>query len=114
MSCVPQYDICRKRGDTRSMLFRLRTNGVPEPITGDTLLLTVNRDKEPADTTNQLFQLTAVHVDDAGGLFSFTPADNQPVDPGVYYYDIEWLENVSNQKLTVLEGKYTVEQDRTK
>ena len=114
MSCTPQFEICRKRGDTKTMTFRLKVNGVVQDITDDTFLLTVNRDKEPADTTNQLFQLAGTIVSASGGLFSFQPADDQPVDPGSYFYDIQWLEDVANEKLTILAGKYVVEQDITK
>ena len=112
MSCVPQFDVCRKRGDTFAEVFQLKVNGAAQDITGDTLLLTVNRDREPADTVNQLFQLTGTHVDDAAGIFSFSPSAVQPVDPGTYYYDVQWDDGV--QKRTILQGKWTVEQDITK
>lgn len=111
MSCTPRYDICRKRGDTKAMVFRLLVNGAAQDIVGDTLLLTVNRDEAPADTTNQLFQLTAAHVSDPGGIFSFSPGAGDPAEPGNYFYDIQWDDG---SLLTILAGKYTVEQDITK
>lgn len=110
MSCVPQHDICRKRGDTYAETFQLKINGVAQDITGDTLLLTVNRDEAPADTTNQLFQLTATHV--AFGIFAFAPSAVQPADPGSYFYDIQWSDG--GVLRTILRGKYIVEQDITK
>jgi hypothetical protein len=109
---VTEYDVCRKRGDTFAELFQLKVNGAAQDITGDDILLTVNSDRYPADTTNELFQVIATHVDDANGIFSVAPGAGQPADPGTYYYDIQWDDG--SQIRTILQGKWTVEQDITK
>lgn len=113
MSCVPEHDICRARGDTHAEVFQLKVNGVAADITGDTLLLTVDPSDAPPDASNNLFQLTATLVTPASGIFSFAPSALQAdQEPAEYFYDIQWDNGA--EKRTILRGKFTFVQDITK
>lgn len=113
MACVAEYNVCRRRGDTHAEVFQLKLNGVAHDITGDSFLLSVATIPDPPDDTTELFQLVGTLVTPATGIFSFAPAANQPVDPGVYFYDIQWTDS-GGEIRTVLVGTWTVEQDITK
>ena len=115
MSCVPEYEICRTRGDTKAELFQLKVNGVAVDISGDSFMLTVDPAPDPPDNTTKLFDIAGVLVTPASGIFSFAPSTIQPTTPGDYYYDIQWTDSSDSSRVkTILKGKYTVEQDITK
>jgi hypothetical protein len=123
---IPEYDICRKRGDSHHEFFQLQIDGVGHDITGDNIDVAVNSEAAPTDTTNQLFLLTSTPaagvVIPAGttGLFNFGPsqaqADAANYAPGTYYYDVQWTDDPGGaaEKRTILKGKWVIEQDVTK
>lgn len=127
MSCedIPEYDICRKRGDTYQQTFQLLVDGVGHDITGDQLDLAVNSEENPSDTSNQLFLLSTTTTGitiPAGttGLFTIeTPAaiaDAVNYVPGTYYYDLQWTDDPGGtpRERTIMRGKWIIVQDITK
>jgi hypothetical protein len=125
MSCedIPEYDICRKRGDTYAQTFQFLVDGTGHDITGDTLELAVNSEENPTDTTNQLFLMTTsggspelVILGSADGTFTVAPnATNADQTPATYYYDLQWTDTVgTGEKRTIMRGKWIVVQDITK
>ena len=101
--CVPEFDICRPRGDSFLHSFQIKRNGVVVDITGDRIWVAVNTNKEPSGSTDpapgQLLVLkttpgTGVTLSDpTNGVFDFGPskaqADAATYLPGTYYYDVE-------------------------
>jgi len=106
----------RKRGDTyaNELTLSRRSNGQLLDITGYTFKLTLNREKNPKDTTKQVYQIAGTILDATNGVVEFAPtAEQADQDPGVYWYDVEMID-ASGRKRTILEGKYTFTQDITK
>jgi len=117
MSCNATLDLCRKRGDTFADVFQVKINGVAVNVTGDTFLLTVDPEPEPATAANNLFQLVGILVTPASGIISFAPSALQADQtPDTYFYDIEWTRTGSGagEVITILSGAYAFNQDITK
>jgi hypothetical protein len=101
------FDICWARGDNDPKTFTLRdAAGNPLNISTWTLSMAVNTDKDPTNTTNQIFQVAGVFVTDGtDGQVSFTPPalslDNV-VAPGQAFYDIN---RVTPSVKTLVKGK---------
>lgn len=106
-------DITVKRGDTRRHIFTINDNGSPVDISAWTLFsLAVNSERNPTDTSNEIGTITgALITDGTDGRVGFTPTGLWPV--GNYYYDAQALD-ANGEKITFVEGKYTIEQDRNK
>lgn len=104
----------RYRGDTApdSITVTYRSGTVID-LTGCTLLLTVNSELNPADATNQTFQLTGTSPSPETGVVLFYPNSTQADHVGVYYYDIQ-LTDASGYKRTVAKDTYLFIQDITK
>lgn len=108
-------DIERKRGDDYADVFTLssKKTKLPINITGYSFLLTVDPDKAPVDSTNNLFKLTGEIIDAAGGKVGFAPTAVQADRIGSFYYDVQMID-ASGKKRTIAEGKYKFIQDITK
>ena len=106
-------DIERKRGDTRRLVFVIKSGGVAVDISGWTLFkLTVDPSKAPADDTTKLEQMTgAITSGGTDGRVHFIPAGS--IAAGKFFYDCQATDG-NGEKVTFAEGKYTVTQDITK
>ena len=121
MTCAIAVDTCttpiininRKRGDTRAMVFVIQIDSVNIDISLWTnFLLTVTTDKAPTDDTTKVEQLTGTFVTDGtDSKIAFIP--DGLLDVGTYYYDVQAIDPAGG-KLTLVEGKYKLAQDRTK
>ncbi len=107
--------ICRVRGDTYPIQFALKdTSGGAINITGFTFLLTVDPSDAPVDAVNNLFQLTGVIDDGAGGLMSMTlSTGDADQTPGDFFYDLEQTDTGGAIR-TISNGGWQVIQDITK
>lgn len=108
-------DITRVRGDTAKIRRRItvEATGLPVDITGCSFLLTVDPEKKPLTSTNNLFQLTGTIVDALDGVVAFPITATQADEIGKYYYDIQ-MTNPDAELLTIDSGKFTFTQDITK
>lgn len=108
--------ITRYRGDTAPDEITITdAAGNPRDLTGFTLFLTVNEERDPVDVSNQLFQMEGVVQSPAtAGVVRFTPTAAQADQtPGVYFYDVEY-EDPSGFVKTLVKDIYIFEQDITK
>jgi hypothetical protein len=115
---TPVIDITYKRGDSRPLVFVLsdKNTGTALDLTGYTApVLAVNSEAAPTDVTNELFKVTGViDATPTTGRISFTPTTtNSDQTPGTYFYDAQVLD-ASGNKLTFVEGKFKITQDRAK
>lgn len=108
-------DITRKRGDTYADVFTIKSaaTGTAIDLTGYTFVLTVDPDKAPVDSANNLYQLTGVLTDAANGTVEFAPTAIQANQVGTFYYDVQMLDPLG-RKRTITGGKYKYEQDISK
>ena len=85
---------------------------LPIDLTGATLTMTVNTEKDPVNTDNQLFQLVGVLADDpTTGIVYFTPtAENTDQPRGTYWYDIS-MSIGAVSKRTVKKNKFIILMD---
>ncbi len=106
-------DITRHRGDTRRIQRTVKIDGVATNITGWTFMLTINREEDPDDTSEEVAQIAGVIVVAGDGTVKFTPnlADVDWV--GVYFYDIEAVD-ADGGVSTLDKGRWTHPQDITK
>lgn len=112
MSLPKNLAIYRKRGDTKPFRFTIKDdNGVDQPLSGYSFLLSVNAEKYPADTSQQAFSITATN--DADGNFSFAPSVSNVNIVGTYYYDVQ-MTTQAGLIYTLYEGKMKFTQDITK
>ncbi len=83
--------ICWGRGDSNAKGFvRQDSDGIAIDVSGFSFKLTVNSEKDPADTTNQQFTIAGVLVDAVNGQISFAPSiTDTDITPDTYFYDIE-------------------------
>ena len=107
--------ITRSRGDTVADKVTVTDSaGVVVNIAGFSFLLTVNKLKEPTDTSQQLFQVTGTITDAPNGKVEFSPTALQTNQtPGKYYYDVQMTDGAGKIQ-TILFGRYTIRQDITK
>lgn len=109
-------DIERKRGDTYADEFTVtsETTGAAIDITGYTFLLTVDPSKAPANADANLYSLTGVITNAAGGVVEFAPSAVQADQtPGDYWYDVQ-MTDTSSRIRTIASGQYKYVQDITK
>jgi len=110
---VPQINIVRKRGDTKSINLTLTdSDGAVLPITGFTFTLSVTNLKEP-ESADYVFQSTGTITDGPNGKVSFPISVGDSDNTGDFYYDVEMVDGASEIS-TVLEGTFTMSQDRGK
>ena len=125
MSCPKGPDICYVRGDTATLTLNFTRSGSPENLTGFTSwLLTVNASDEPADVSEQQFQLDGVFATDGSdGAVDFLPQGvdenarrtaSEAYTPGDFFYDVQ-ADDASGRRVTLLlGGKFEVKQDINK
>jgi hypothetical protein len=107
--------ITRRRGDTYRIRieFSVLRTGEPLPLDG-TFRLVVTRQSAPADDDVPVMELPGSIVGDAGdGVLDFemTAADADNV--GEFYFEVENLTSAGDVR-TILEGPFTMTQDRAK
>lgn len=113
---VGTYCLTYKRGDSFQSRFNIveADGATAQDITGWSYILTVNTEKNPADTTNQQFQVTGVIEDAPGGVVGFSPtAVNTDITPGKYWYDIQQTDGAGGIR-TIVKDRFIIEQDITK
>lgn len=105
----------RRRGDTYANVVTIKSSdGNPVNLTGYTIVMTVDRRREPTDNTTMVFQITGVLTEPTLGRVSFTPTSlNAATAAGTYYYDIQLTSGTGVIK-TAGAGKYVFKQDITK
>lgn len=114
MAVPTKIKIERKRGDTKRMVFRIKDQETGDAIditSWTSFLLTVDPAFNPADDTDNLFQIIGAIIDGPTGRVGFTPAGTTA--PGNYYYDAQALDD-NTEKVTFAEGEYILIQDITK
>jgi len=107
-------DITIKRGDTRRHIFTIKdADGNVVDISGwSSFTLAVTSDKDPVNTDNEMGVIAgALITDGTDGRVGFTPTGNW--DVGKYFYDAQAIDS-NSEKITFVEGKYTIDQDRNK
>ncbi len=113
MAITTILNILRQRGDTLPFNFEVDEDGSDKDITGITFLMTIDPSPAPANSANNLFQLTESILVALEGKFQFTPsAANMDQLPDTYYYDVQMTEGAAIS--TIVKGKFTIEQDITK
>jgi len=108
-------NIVRKRGDTCAIQreIKSKSTGAAIDISGYSFLLTVNSEKEPANSDNQIFQVSGTITSALSGLVDFFPSVSDASNVGDYFYDIQ-LTDAGGKKRTIESGRYRVSQDITK
>lgn len=106
-------DIIRKRGDTRRIQKTVRENGVAIDISGWTFTLTINREEDPSDASEEVAQLIGVIVVAGDGTVKFTPTLTDVDWVGTYFYDIEAID-ADGGVSTLDKGRWVNTQDITK
>ena len=81
-------DITRRRGDTKSIIFRFVVDGVAMILDGCTFIMTVDPEKSPENATNNILQLTGIALTDGKVEFALTE-EQANILPGSYYYDVQ-------------------------
>jgi glycine cleavage system H lipoate-binding protein len=112
---VATINIERYRGDTIPDQFTIKDSaGVAVNITGYSFLLTVNSEKSPTDTTNQLYELTGIITDALNGKVEFAPSAVQADQtPAGYFFNVQ-MTDAASAITTIVVGKYKYIQDITK
>ena len=99
------YTICWARGDDDPRDFTLSDANGPIDISTWTMSMAVNTDKNPTNTTNEIFSVVGTFVTDGtDGQIRFTPPANtldNVTAPGKAFYDINRL---TPSKKTILKG----------
>jgi hypothetical protein len=109
--------LCWARGDNDPKTFTIRDGqGVAIDISGWTLSMAVNSDKDPLNTINEIFSVAGVFVTDGtDGRISFTPPANSLDNVGageVAFYDINRL-TPSIKTLVKGQVKFLMDIDKT-
>ena len=115
MTAVPsQITIERVRGDTYPFVLSIQdAAGAPIDVTGFSFLLTVDPSDEPADATNNLFQLVGAIIDAANGKVQFTPTTLDADHVGEFFHDVQQTDGTGAIR-TIAKGPYNLSQDITK
>jgi hypothetical protein len=106
-------NIERFRGDTKPFSLLLSDTGSPLNLTGCSVKLTVNKQSNPVDVTQQVFQLTGSMLTPTNGVVDFSMDDTQADNVGIFYFDIEVVD-AQSKKFTVVKGTFQMVQDITK
>lgn len=101
------FDLCWARGDDDPKTFTIQdSTGAAIDISTWTLSMAVNTDKDPANTTNEIFRVAGVFVTDGtDGKISFTPPAaslDAVTAPGSAFYDVQ---RITPSKKTLVKGK---------
>lgn len=111
------FDLCWARGDDDPKTFTIKDSaGMALDISLWTLSMAVNTEKDPADVTNEIFQVAGVFVTDGtDGQISFTPPATSldaVTAPGSAFYDIQ---RITPSKKTLVKGRvlFVMDVDKT-
>lgn len=90
------FDLCWARGDNDPVTFTIKdSTGAVIDISGWTLSMAVNTEKDPLDIVNEIFSVAGIFVTDGtDGKISFTPPANSLDTVGAgekAFYDINRL-----------------------
>ena len=101
------FEICWARGDDDPKTFTIVDgSGAAIDISAWTVSMAVNTDKDPANTTNEIFRVVGVFVTDGtDGKISFTPPAaslDSVTAPGSAFYDIQ---RITPSKKTLIKSK---------
>lgn len=99
------------RGDNIAWPYTYTVGGSNVDITDYIFIFTLNREKEPIDDSQQIYQVTATIVEAGDGELSFQITTE--IEPGDYFYDIQVTKPNGNVR-TLEKGKFKVIQDITK
>lgn len=105
------------RGDTAPIPFTLtQADGVTaQDITGFTFTFTMNTERNPTNTDNEVVSIAGTITSASDGEFEFRPS-NSPLDmdltPALYYCDVQYLDAAS--KRHTRKGTIRIVQDVTK
>lgn len=106
--------ITRRRGDTYPDVLKISSpSGGAADLTGCTIFMTLNRKKDPPDTTTQVYQLMGSITDPLNGTVEFAPNSTQADSVGLFYFDIQ-MTDMSGIIRTIKTGTYEYKQDITK
>ena len=90
------HSISRERGDTYPVAMTMTNpDGTAMDLTDKQVLLTVNTEEDPEDTTNQVFQIVGTITDAEAGKVEFPLTADQADNVGAFFYDVE-VSGVSN------------------
>lgn len=108
-------DIVRQRGDTYADQFAISSKQTGESvnITGFSFLLTLDPEKYPVNSDNNIYQLVGVITDAAGGVVEFSPSAVQSDLVGKNFYDVQ-MTDAAGKIRTIAKGSYKYVQDITK
>lgn len=111
------FDLCWARGDDDPKTFTIKDSlGVAIDISGWTLNMAVNTDKDPADATNEVFNVLGVFVTDGtDGKISFTPPPTSldaVTAPSKAFYDVNRL-TPSKKTLVKALVRFVMDVDKT-
>jgi len=111
---IDPHEITYYRGDfyPKIMTISDAVTSAPIGLTNTTLVLTVNREKDPVDTTNELFKITGIIVGPPSeGRVSFTPtAANNDLAKGKYHYDVSAINGLA-AKRTLIKSTWVIAMD---
>lgn len=108
-----QYEISFFRGDFYPKVLTITNALTKEPVdlTGIDLILTVNKEKDPIDTANEIFKVNGVVTDPLLGRVSFCPtALNNDLPKGKYYYDVSAIAGVTSKR-TLIKSTWNITMD---
>lgn len=111
------FDLCWARGDDDPKTFTIRDSSlVAIDISGWTLSMAVNTDKDPSGVVNEIFSVAGVFVTDGSdGKISFTPPAttlDAVTAPGKAFYDVN---RITPSKKTLVKGlvRFVMDVDKT-
>lgn len=108
-----EFNLVRKRGDTRRVTFYIKSAGEPVDISGWTnFKLGIDSRDAPDDSSTSLEVLEGELLTDGldGKVFFAVPADTPAGD---YFYDAQAVDS-NGEVWTFVEGRWRVKEDRTK
>lgn len=108
-------DLTRFRGDTYADEINVvDSGGAAIDVTDYTFVMTVDPDRAPTDSSNNLFQIAGNIIDAENGVVQFAPSAVQADQaPGTYQYDIQ-MTDADGFIRTIVQGRYKFVQDITK
>ena len=107
-------DIYRYRGNTTVIQRTIKDDaGNPLNIAGWNLLLVINAEENPTDTTNEMARLTGVVTDAPNGKVEFSPAYSDVDYVGTFYYEIQ-ATDATGVVSTVMKAAFIFFQDIAK
>ena len=99
------------RGDNIAWPYIYTVDDAAADITDYIFTFTINREKEPTDESQQIYQVESTVIDASAGKFYFQITTD--AEPDNYFYDIQVTKPNGNIR-TLEKGKFKVIQDITK